>query len=405
MSNRLRFLVLVIVTLIIFYPLLFIFFVQDDFFLLSISKVNTVKNFLEFFIPRGDVVWYRPLSSQVFFFLNQKLFGLWSFPYHVIQLLTHLLNGYLLIVLSKQLFKKTTPGFLAAIIYLTNASHTVSLAWSATYSFQLGITFLLLTIIYYLRKQKILTVIFYFLGLLTSEVLLLTIIILFIIELVYFRKRISRMLIYIFISSIFILARFILFPSKISGVYRYLINSDIFSNLRFYLFRSFGLPMLIKLYIFNNTGKLLIINLLIIVFVGLLFPLFIIKKLEAKNVLFLFLLYFIFLIPFLPLSYHQAPYYLSFSLVGLSLILGYFLSSFLKRKTSFLLLIFLISYLSIQFISFRLTYNTHWLFQRAYLAKKLVMQGIYQADVGSEEYFSLGANSAKKVFEKINTNE
>lgn len=405
MANRLSFLSLIIISLIIFYPLLFIYFVQDDFFLLSISKVNTVKTFLEFFIPRGDVVWYRPLSSQVFFFFGQKLFGLHPFAYHLIQIITHFLNGYLLIVLSKQLFKKSTPGFLASIIYLTNASHAVSLAWSATYSFQLGVTFLLLTIIYYLKNRKKYSVIFYLLGLLTSEVLIFSIIILFLIEILFLHKKISQMLIFILTSIVFILARFMIFPSKISGVYQYLITNEIFSNLRFYLFRSFGLPMLIRLHIFNNTGKLLILNLLIIIFVGLLFPLFIIKKLEAKNVLFLFLLYFIFLIPFLPLSYHQAPYYLSFSLVGFSLILGYFLSSFLKRKISFLLLIFLISYLSIQFISFKLTYNTHWLFQRASLAKKLVRQGIYQADVGSEEYFSLGANSAKKVFGKININE
>lgn len=405
MSNRFFFLVLILVSLIIFYPLLFTYFVQDDFFLLSISKINTVRTFLEFFIPRGDVVWYRPLSSQVFFFLNQKLFGLQPFTYHLVQIITHLLNGYLLIVLSKQLFKRSKPGFIASIIYLTNASHTVSLAWSATYSFQLGVTFLLLTIIYYLKNQKKYSIIFYLLGLLTSEVLIFSIIILFLIEILFLRKKISQMLIFILTSIVFTLARFIIFPSKISGVYQYLITNEIFSNLRFYLFRSFGLPMLIRLYIFNNTGKLLILNLLIIIFVGFLFPLFIIKKLEARNVLFLFLLYLIFLIPFLPLSYHQAPYYLSFSLVGFSLILGYFLSSFLKRKTSFLVLIFLISYLSIQFISFKLTYNTHWLFQRASLAKKLVMQGIYQADVGSEEYFSLGANSAKKVFEKININE
>lgn len=399
MAKRLFLFICLITVFIIFYPLLSTFFVQDDFFLLAVSKIKTVGQFIEFFIPRNDVVWYRPLSSQVFFFLGQKLFGLRPFPYHLIQILTHFLNGYLLVVFSKQLFKKITPGLFASFIYLTNASHTVSLGWVATYSFQLGVTFLLLTIIYYLKKRKTCAVLFYLLGLLTSEVLIFTLIPLFYLEYFFLKKKITSLGIFIFFSLIIIIARFIIFPSNIGGDYQLTLNSGLLANLRFYFFRMFGLPMLIRLLMFGNTGKLLVINFLITLFIGYILPFFIIRKIEVKKIIFLLLVSLSFLIPFLLMTYHQAPYYLSYSLVGISLILGYSLNSYRTTKVKYLLLVFLLSYFSIQIISFQLTYNTHWLFKRAALAEKLVSNGVYQADIGSEEYFALGANYALSVYQ------
>ena len=55
-------------------------------------------------------------------------------------------------------------------------------------------------------------------------------------------------------------------------------------------------------------------------------------------------------------------------------------------------------FLLIQGIGIFWTYNTHWIFQRAILAKTLVEKKSYFHEVGSEEYFSLGANTAAEVY-------
>ncbi len=112
-----------------------------------------------------------------------------------------------------------------------------------------------------------------------------------------------------------------------------------------------------------------------------------------------FFIFTVFLLPFLLLPNHQAPYYVSFSLIGFSMILGCLLSNLLSTKlNSILFYLSVIFYLSIQSISIYYTYTTHWIIRRAVVSEYLVKNGIYYAPIGTEEYYALGANMAEKLY-------
>ena len=112
-----------------------------------------------------------------------------------------------------------------------------------------------------------------------------------------------------------------------------------------------------------------------------------------------FFIFTVFLLPFLLLPNHQAPDYISFSLIGFSMILGCLLSNLLSTKlNSILFYLSVIFYLSIQSISIYYTYTTHWIIRRAVVSEYLINKGIYFAPIETEEYYSLGANMAEKLY-------
>ena len=51
------------------------YFFQDDFFEINISKAQNLGQYLEFFKFRDDIIAYRPISLQNYFFLSLKIFG------------------------------------------------------------------------------------------------------------------------------------------------------------------------------------------------------------------------------------------------------------------------------------------------------------------------------------------
>lgn len=391
--KRLLPLTIYLIPLFIFLPFLKLYFVQDDFFLLSVSRVNTILDFFRFFIPRSDVVWFRPLSSEVFFFFSRLVFGFHPFYYHLVIFLTHLFNGYLLSVLSGQIIGNKTSGRLAAFFYVTNASLAVALGWGATYSFILGVTFILLTLISLLKSRDRWAIIFHFLGVLSSEVVSLNCLIILILCLAK-KNKINRGIIVYFLISVGILIwRYVLFPVQTAGSdYQLFMNYGFFSQLRFYFFRFFGLPMLLRNKDPLNSLLLAGFTILLIV-MGLVIHKIWRNKLIKRQWVIPVSIIIVYLLPFLFLNQHIAPHYLSFSLTGFCIILGIIFSQ-MENTDKYLIWTFIIIYLLIQIISSKLTYNTHWLVKRAQLAQELIDKKIYGAPVGSEEYFALGANRA-----------
>ena len=137
-------LVLVLVPFVFFFPSLFTYFAQDDFFLLSVSRINVLSDVLAFFIPRPEVVWYRPLSSQIFFFVARSLFGLQPIFYHLAVITTHVVTMIWLYKLLVRLSLRRELSFLSAMVYGSHQIHVVSISWLASYSFVLGPLFLVL---------------------------------------------------------------------------------------------------------------------------------------------------------------------------------------------------------------------------------------------------------------------
>ncbi len=391
----------IIICFVFFYKSLSTFFVQDDFWLLNISKISSIQQFLNFFVPRADTVWYRPLSQQIFFFLGRLFFGLYPTPYHMVIFLSHIISGYILYLITLKISNHKPISLFAAFFYTINQIHVVSLSWLAADSFILGPMFLALTIWCQINKKGKLSLIFFLLGLLSNEILVIYPVILFGIQLLIL-KQIKWKQIFVvttFTVLIFFL-RFILFPSsQKTSQYALFFSWEIFATMKFYIYRLWGIPLFMNS--LNNITKFIVY----ISLVGFSVPVLInivrlIQKKKISNKIILFLIISIVgLLPFLLMPNHTAPYYMSFCLLGLAPLTSFLIFETIKGKFSYLLgIIVITSYCLLQIIGIWSTYETHWVFQRAILAKKLILEKQFIQPVGSEAYFSLGAGNAESVY-------
>jgi len=98
--------------LILFTPSLFNFFSADDWFHLRLAQISSITEFLSFFsfsATAQSASFYRPLSTQVFFFIFHSLFGLNAFFYYLFGLLLFVLILLQLKNLVLVLFPKISP--------------------------------------------------------------------------------------------------------------------------------------------------------------------------------------------------------------------------------------------------------------------------------------------------------
>jgi len=383
-----------------FFSSLFTYFAQDDFFLLSVSKAANLNNLFEFFIPRPDVVWYRPLSSQVFFFTARLLFGLQPFFYHLIVFVTH---ATVIIFLYKLLLRfglNNKLSFVSALAYGIHQIHVVSLSWLATYSFVLGPLFLVLLLYYsnlFRYKQSLLV---YFAGMLTTEFFIVFMPLYTWNEFIYTGK-INKIKSFSFaaVSAFILYLRFVAFPTQFSSdLYKFALANEIFPTLKFYLFRIFGIPLLYDILplILQLVSFISVILCVGFVLVGI-YQSYTSKLTIPKWVWLTGGTSLVSLFPFMLLTSHVAPHYLSFTLITLLPIFSWFISRARLINVRVWTIVFM-AFLFSNTIGIIWTYQTHWIFRRAKLAEKLVQQQNFIHPVGSEEYVSLGANSAAQDF-------
>jgi len=249
MKNILKYFIIPLLIIGLFYRSLCVYFVQDDYWLLAVSQAKNLQEMLTFFLPRIDTVWYRPLSSQIFFFIGHNFFGLNPFFFHIVVIATHLLTVSTLYVLVNKIVNNGKTALLAALLYGVHQIHTVSLSWLATYSFVLGPLFFLLILLEYLHKKYFPMIVYFILGLLTTEVTLVIPLILVSWELMQKNKRILPNSVYLLlISGLLLIMRFIIFPTtQKTNLYHFGLSLSFFTNLKFYLLRILGIPLTIKL--------------------------------------------------------------------------------------------------------------------------------------------------------------
>ena len=131
-----------LVAFILYFPSLFSFFTHDDFFHLKISQVASIKEFLNFFnllhAPEG---WgfYRPITTQVFYFLGRTVFNLIPFWMHTLSFVVFFLIIFLVYRLALIITKKETVAILTALFYATSATHFGHLYFLGAFQ-ELGLT-------------------------------------------------------------------------------------------------------------------------------------------------------------------------------------------------------------------------------------------------------------------------
>ena len=322
------------------------YFFQDDWFSLKISAVETYYDFFKFFLPRTDVIYYRPLGMQIPFYILQTIFGIHPLPFHILTFLTHGINIFLVYQLINRLTKNTFSALLSAYLYGTSAVHYTPFYWSATYAFVLGPTafFLSCLLLWSFLKTKnlstyILSLLVFTSGLLINETVFVMPLIMGMV--IVFIGKSTRPLRYLipFLLPVVLLAfsRFYYFRPPTAGVYQLGVKSSLLSNLKAYLLFSFNWPEEMKAQFINflkvnplfiadfyNYYLVFVITLLLNLSVFFLLPYFFaaLKKIKIPvSITVTGMLWFAAgLLPVIFFSDHVFSYYLPISLIGLIMI-------------------------------------------------------------------------------------
>jgi 4-amino-4-deoxy-L-arabinose transferase-like glycosyltransferase len=401
MKPALKYLLLIfLVSFIIYFPSLFGFYTNDDFFHLSISRAESLRDFLNFFNlakgPEGLGV-YRPLTTHVFYFLGWKLFNLNPMGLHIVSFLIFFLVIYLVYKFTLMLTKKENIGLISAFLYATSATHFGHLYYLAT-ELHLILFFLITVICFmnFLEKKKIK---FYLFSIIAFGLTFLSkenaVVLPFVFVLIYlflrYQKRVEvsvKRLIALLIPYFLILAGYAYmrffhygFVTGDSYIWDFSIKRAV-NTLGWYGLWSFNLPEMLVDFVgpglhFNpNLFKYWssqIIPILILFVVEILSILYVILKSKILNrkslsiILFSVAWFVITLSPVLFLPLHKFTFYLTLPLFGVVLMLSYLL----EKRNSLTIILFCILWVSTSILTLNLTRQTNWITQGEATARRV----------------------------------
>jgi hypothetical protein len=384
------------------------YFFQDDWYSLRIANVTNIYGILQFFNPRTNVIYYRPLGMQIPFYLLQKVFGINPVPFHILTFLTHVVNIYLVFILASLILKDNRKSLLVAALYGTSSVHYIPFYWSATYAFVLGPALFfgasILFIMYIQTAEKkflIATYTAFLVGLFVNEMVIVSpaVWLLFVIFINRCRKILSVIPAFI-ISGIYAAGRFIFFAPPVHGLYELGIGRNVLTNLKTYLLWSFNwsdklTEQMVKPFQFSrliwNSFPVYALETILLTFIlftlFFIFPFVLIVTRRRYGYLsrdfFLTMWFIVGLSPVLLFKEHRFSYYLPISLAALLIIftslfweLVVFCGKNFKIKDyvlpSFLVVIWII--LTLNVIDFNS--QVYWPVNRANISYNLVNQAV-----------------------------
>lgn len=379
------------------------YFFQDDWFTLRISNATNITDVFQFFVPREDVIYFRPLGMQMPFFILRSLFGVNPLPFHILIFLTQSVNIVLVFLLIWMMKRNAILSSISAFMYGVSAIHYILMFWAATYAFVLGPTFFFSSfILYILSEQKrknvyyLLSVGIFFVGLLINEMVVILPAILFLYQLYLRKLEIKKLLPFFSIAFFIFLLRFFIFPPPVTGSYQVGLGKEIFINLRAYLLWSFNWPeemkaQFVSLFKFNPQfvkeftwylGSFLTTFFISILLMFVIPVVLLISKAKwyfANLFIFSFSWFVIGLLPIIFFTKHSFSYYLPISLVGLLLFgvstFGYLHEIIYKvsKPLAFILIFVLLANWTFStFVTIDFNSKIHWAPRRAALSKVLV---------------------------------
>jgi hypothetical protein len=393
-----------LISFVIFYPSLFVFFTNDDFFFLKISQANNLGQFFNFFNifqgPDGFGM-YRPLTTQVFYFLSWKFFHLSPLPLHIISFLFFFGVIYLVYRLVIELLKNEKTALLSAFLYAVSATHFGHLYYLAAFQ-ELGMTLLvLLSCLMFIKQKNMLSFIFFILALMSKETAIVTPILLALIYLfkkingskvIDYRRLFTKLLPFVICSFIYLLirVRWYGFATGDSYIWDFSIKK-MFNTGIWYLLWSLNIPEALvdymgsgfkidpNLFIFwGNQIKSIIILFLVqglMLSVVLTKDLFKVKKSETKEnnlvSLFCFFWFLISLLPVIFLPFHKFTFYLTLPIIGIVFRISYVITS--SKISNLFVALFLITWTTTSVLTLKFTIRTNWITQDEIISQKVFM--------------------------------
>ena len=386
-----------VVSFVIFYPSLFAFFTNDDFFLLKISQANNLPSFLNFFnfIKGPDGLgMYRPLTTQVFYFLSWKFFNLHPFPLHIISFIFFFAVTFLVYKLVFELQKNEKVAQISAFLYAVSATHFGNLYYFAVFQ-ELGMTFfVLLSCLLFAKNKRALSFIFFLLALMSKETAVITPIL---VVIIYFYKNRKLDFKKLFISLlpfgvcliIYFIIRFKWYGFATGDSYIWDFSVKKLVNTFFwYLLWSLNIPeslvdfigpgIKVNANLFLYWSKQITPILIAFFIQGVLLVTLLLKAVfrrikqndtETDSVsLFCIGWFLISLLPVVFLPLHKFSFYLTLPLIGLVFRIAYLLVS--SKLNNLFIILFLLVWTITSFLTLQFTFQTNWISQGEKVAQK-----------------------------------
>ncbi len=355
-STRLKFFSIIL----IFFAIAFLlyrqsldyYFFQDDFFEINISKASNLSEYLSFFKFRSDIIAYRPVSLQNYFFISYSIFGLNPVGYRLITFLLFFLTFFLIVKVVNKVTSDDRIGLFAGSLWLTSSIHFMSITWIAAAYNIIGTFFWLSTALLFLKHEETGAKRYY---LLTIGSFLITIgsyefsvtwpVIIgfyyFFVKKHTLIRSLVKFLPFILITITYLLLRLLLIKVPNILEYKVVLNFESAKAFFWYILWSFNIPEEFKKQIIDNliffNNKFLLdywwltaksfIGTLWILALGVVVPLvFIFKQrllLNIRILIFSIFWFFVGILPVLVLPNHTFTMYLTLASVGVYFLIAY----------------------------------------------------------------------------------
>jgi hypothetical protein len=358
------------------------FFSGDDWFHLRISQINSLTEFTNFFsfVPTDQsAAFYRPLSTQVFFFILQKMFGLTVWPYHVFVLLCFSYSLYLVNQFAQREFKDSTKAWLTMIIYGLSVSNFTRIYFLSAFQEIALVIFSLLCLLSF-PKSIFKSVCFFVLALLSKETAVVLPFLILIFNYKNIKRSSFRLLVFLIPLLVYLYPRLNLFGMVAGDSYHWVFSvGKTLNTIFWYILWSFGAPELLIDYIgsgFRPIARLFtdypgwwqVILFLLFGTLSSSFLLFLTKIKELNFSLLKYTLFFILsLSPFIFLPAHKFALELGLPLVGFALSVAWLL----PKKKSYLSVVFLLFYTILNLSMNYLTYVRHYSVSRGEISQRV----------------------------------
>lgn len=329
------------------------FFFQDDFFELNISQADNLLSYFKLFVFRGDIIAYRPISLQNYFYFSNYFFNLNPAGFRFITISILLLNSFLITKVIASITKSSKAGVITAVFWLTSSIHFMAITWIAAAYNIIGTFFFLLTTWLFLKhidskssKYYIFSLIAFLLTIGSFEFSVTWPPIFFLYSIfnrLSSANAFKKMAPFFIISIIYLAARFLFIKIPNVTEYQLALNVDSLKAFIWYVLWSFNIPEEFKkqishnLFIFNQTFLwqfwqlisrsvillfwILTLTVAVPIYLGLKKN----KSLNIKLIVFFFSWFILGILPVLFLPNHTFTMYLTLSSIGIYALLAYFL--------------------------------------------------------------------------------
>jgi hypothetical protein len=410
--------------LLVFHNALFCFFTQDDFtWLRTATNFQGAKDILQCFIKYNGAANYRPLTQELFFFINYKLFGLNPVAFHAAALAIHILNSFLVYAIIREIGNNRLSSFAGAVFYGVNATLFISIYWVSAVSESGMATFYLASLLFFIRFLQERSVTDYavsflmFIAALMSKESAIAIPPIMLLTFLYLRPKlenkniinaISMLLPFIVTVIIYLAIRMMTIGVPAEGPYKAGLNFLTLVNLYNYLVWSLNGFQVFEA-IADLVGYGYIAPLKIVVGLMSVAGLVYLILKQKRAFIFSFSWFAVALLPVLPFIHHAQNYYVNISIVGISLLIGVAINSF-GKQAQFPAIVFVVFCVLLSIMNVRYQEKHLWVTHRAALARTALQDikllhpnlpdnaTLYFSGTGEEEYWAYNFGDLFKLY-------